>query len=544
MSSLPLVLAQTYPVLELLTALSADMFLFLTSHRQLFSSSVISPCRREMPGLAQNAAAMKPILIIAGGGPSGRAIARRCIARWKPTVVDMDETHLGYLSEEGIEKVAGDCTSTLVLKKTPIAQARAVVAATGSDEVNYEFCRLAREIYKVKNIVALVHHVEEADQFREADFIPVSRPSSVAAIVESQLDSGRRTTTDIGLGIGEIMEVTVQSHSPVIGKTLAILRPKSWLLAAIYRDGELVVPHGTTEILENDRCLLTGDPAVLPDIAEYFQRGSSEFPLQFGTRYAVLESGDTSVVEEGKYLLENTNATGLRLFVRHGKGATSLGVATSDGSYDIGTYTLGPEWPDNIDEVGDKLDIAAHIVGHRPLSWTQKFGLSRRPLYQILERSSEPILISRGTQPYKRILLAVSPGLGSIRAAELAVDVARKLEATVTIVVACPAELVAGGAFRAEAEEALDRATGIASLYGLAVETEILEGNEVNQICAKAADYDLLLVGHRRHRKFTFLKPDVSMLIAARSPVSTMVLPYLPRDLGRAYTRRAKKSQE
>jgi trk/ktr system potassium uptake protein len=484
---------------------------------------------------------MKPVLIIAGGGPSGRAIAERCLTRWRPTLVDLDEAQLDLLDSDEIGKVVGDCTSTLVLKKTSIEEAGAVVAATGSDEVNFEFCRLAREIYKIKEVVALVHLVSEAEKFRKAEFRAITRPSSAAAIVEGQLDSGRRTTTDVGLGIGEIMEVTVQSHSPVIGKTLAILRPKSWLLAAIYRDGELVVPHGNTEIEENDRCLLTGDPAILPDIAEYFQRGSSEFPLQFGTRYAVVDSGNDGVsMEEARYLLENTNATGIRLLV-HSKGSSSLDVATHDEDLDIQTHQLDEKWPENIIEVGDHLDIAAHLIGPKGLNWFQKFGLSRRPVYDTLERTSEPVLITRGTFPYKNILLAVSPGLGSIRVAELAVDVARKLGAKLTIVVACPAEYVSGSSFREEAKEALERATGIASLYGLATETEILEGNEVNQICQRAQEFDLLITGHRRQRKFTFLKPDVSRLLASRATVSTLVLPYQPRDLGRAYTRRGKK---
>lgn len=553
--------AQTDPVIERFATLSAYMFLLLTGTGHNWSllhiwNQNLSPIRGALHvsivpvgakgnGLWEmNALAMKPILIIAGGGPSGRAIANRCTARWRPTIVDVESANLELITDQDITTLQGDCTSTLVLKKTNIDQAGAVVAATGSDEVNFEFCRLAREIYKVKTIVALVHHVEEADHFKEADFVPISRPSSVAAIVEAQLDTGRRTTTDIGLGIGEIMEVTVQSHSPVIGKTLAILRPKSWLLAAIYRDGNLVVPHGTTEIQENDRCLLTGDPAVLPDIAEYFQRGSSEFPLQFGTRYAVLDAGDQKVVDEGKYLLHNTNATGLRLLVHPSKQKTSLDVATTDGSQDIATYELDENWPHNVLEVGDKLDIAANLVAAKELNWRQKFGLSRKPLYQIIERTSEPILIARGSHPYKKILLAVCPGLGSIRVAELAVDVARKLDAKLTVVVACPAEFVAGTAYRNEAEEAIERATGIASLYGLATDTEILEGNPVNQVCLRAEDFDLLLIGHRRQRKFTFLKPDISQLIASRSPISTMVLPYLPADLGGAYSRRAKKKDE
>jgi Trk K+ transport system NAD-binding subunit/nucleotide-binding universal stress UspA family protein len=491
-----------------------------------------------------NARCMKPVLIIAGGGPSGRAIAKRCLTRWRPTLVDVEEAQLDLLESEDIEKVVGDCTSTLVLKKTPIEQAGAVVAATGSDEVNFEFCRLARERYKIKNIIALVHMVAEAEKFREADFFAITRPSSAAAIVESQLDTGRRTTIDVGLGIGEIMEVTVQSHSPVIGKTLAMLRPKSWLLAAIYRDGKLVVPHGNTEVEENDRCLLTGDPAILPGIAEYFQRGSSEFPLQFGTRYGVVDLGDSAVsMKEAKYLLKETSATGIRLLVQPKVSATTLDVATHDEDLDIQTHKLNEHWPENIVEIGDEYDIAVHLISPKGLSWFQKRGLNRKPIYHTLEKTSEPVMVARGTQPYKNILLAVSPGLGSIRVAELAVDVARKFQAKLTVVVACPAAYVAGSAFRKEAEEAVERATGIASLYGLATETEILEGNPVLQICQRAKDFDLLIAGHRRERKFTLLRPDVSHLLAARSPISTMVLPYVPEDLGRAYTRRAKKKE-
>ena len=485
--------------------------------------------------------AVKPILIIAGGGPSGIAIAKRCSSRWCPTLVDVDESALKMVDSEEIYTVVGDCTSTLVLKKTDIEQAGAVVAATGSDEVNFEFCRLAKDIYQVKTIVALVHRIREAERFKDADFVPITRPSSAAAIVEAQLDTGRKISMDVGLGIGEIMEVTVQSNSPVIGKSLAILRPKSWLLAAIYREGALVVPHGTTEILENDRCLLTGDPEVLPDIAEYFQRGSSEFPLQFGTRYGVLDGGSKEVVDEAKYLMENTNANGLRLLVKKEDAKESLAVATSDGSQDISSFTLDHEWPSNVQEVGDKLDLAAHILAPRKMSFRQKYGLTRNPVYYILERTSEPVLIARGTHPYKRLLLATAPGPGSVRVAELAVDVARKLDASLTIVAVCPADLVAGEGFREKAKEAVERAVGIASLYGLATETEMLEGNEVTQICQRAEEFDLLLIGHRRERKFNFLKPDVSVLLASRAPVSTMILPYLPRDLGKAYQRRSQK---
>lgn len=477
---------------------------------------------------------MKPILLIAGCGPTGRHIAQRCLTRWSPTVIDNRQDNLDLLSADGVTKLKGDCTSTLVLKKSPVDQAGAVVAVTGDDEVNFEFCRLSRELYAVRDCIAVVHDKEAAEKFEAAGFKAVRRPMAVAAIVESQLDKGRRTATDIGLGIGEIMEVTVQANSPVIGKTLRQLRPQAWLLAAIYRDGKLVVPHGTTEILENDKCLLTGDPMVLPDITEYFQRGSSEFPLQFGTRYGIVDSTEGTVMEEANYLLENTNASGLRLLSRGGKSG-SLSLPSTDGSKDISTYELDDHWPENLTEVGDALDLACHILSPSEPNWLQKYGLQKVGLESILERTSEPVLLSRGTHPYKKVLLAVSPAAASLRAAELAVDVARKFEASLTVAAACPADMVAGEAYKHEIEEAMQRARSLASLYGLKVETETLDGNPVRQVCQRAEDFNLLIVAHRRERKFSLLKSDVSKLIAVRAPCSVMVLPYLSDDLGRRH---------
>lgn len=481
---------------------------------------------------------MKPILLIAGCGPSGRALANRCLPRWSPTVIDNNQKNLDALGNDEIETILGDCTSTLVLKKSPLSRAGAAVATTGDDEVNFEFCRLARELYSVRECIAVVHDQEAAEKFKEAGFKALSRPAAVGAIVESQLDSGRRTATGIGLGIGEIMEVTVQANSPVIGKTLRQLRPQAWLLAAIYRDGELVVPHGTTEILENDKCLLTGDPLVLPDICEYFQRGSSEFPLQFGTRYGIVDSGDQKALDEAKYLLENTNASGLRILTPPRK-SSSLSIPSTDGSVDISTYALDAGWPNNLTEVGDTLDLACLVVSPEKVGWLQKYGLKSCPLDSILEQTSEPVLMARETTPYKKILLAVSPAVASMRAAELAVDVARKFEASLTVVAACPAEMVSGESFREEADEAMQRARGLASLYGLDVETELLEGNPVRQICLRSEDFDLLIVAHRRERKFSLLKSDVSKLIAIRASCSTMVLPYRNDDLGRSHTESA-----
>lgn len=474
---------------------------------------------------------MKPRLVIAGAGPTGRALARRTLAQWRPLVIDIRPEALERLVEvEGIETICGDATSTLVLKKADLEDVFSAVAATGSDEVNREFCRLLREMFGIRNFVALVHDPEVAEEFKEEGVTTVSRPISVASIIESHLDSGRRTTADVGLGIGEIYEVTVQSHSPVIGKTLRILRPQSWILGAIYREGELVVPHGNTQIEANDKCLLIGDPEVLPGIADYFQRGSSEFPLQFGTRYCLVDQPELPNLEECRWLVENTEAKGIGV-LHNGQGIPQEVKEAFPEGTEMSWRNLTEDWPANLMERGDQLDCAMMIVSSNSVDWRDRMGFGNKALVNLLDQTPEPVLISRGSHPYKRILLAVSPSPGSRRADELAVDVARKFEAELTAVGVLNTDFVVGPEYKAELEAALEAARSVAHLYSIKIDTQLVEGNPVHQILDMCKDYDLLIVAHRRQRRFSMTQVDVSRHLVLRAPCSVMALPFMKDDL-------------
>ncbi|MEW6283531.1 MAG: TrkA family potassium uptake protein, partial [Candidatus Eremiobacterota bacterium] len=208
----------------------------------------------------------KPLLLIAGVGSTGRLLIERLLPRWSVCAIDRDPGALervGALTHEPtFSTVCGDATSTLVLRQAGLERAYAVLAVTGDDEVNLEVCRLA-EGAGVRRRLALANDVGRVEEFERAGHTAVSRPLSLAGALQSRLEEGKRTTADVGTGRGEIYEVTVLPHSPVIGKTLSELRPQSWLVGAIYRKETLVVPHGSTQIQEGDRVLLVGDPAIV-----------------------------------------------------------------------------------------------------------------------------------------------------------------------------------------------------------------------------------------------------------------------------------------
>lgn len=457
----------------------------------------------------------------------------RLSTNWKPILIEKDADVIACAQlPDDIETVVGDATSTLVLRRAGFEDIQCAVATTSDDEVNLEFCRLMKDMFQVRQLVALVQEETSLEQFRALEITTISRLDSLASVVDGTLDSGRRTTSDIGLGIGEICEVTVQSHSPVIGRTLSNLRPQSWILGAIYRDGKLVVPHGKTEIRAGDKCLLIGDPAILEGISDYFQRGSSEFPLQFGSRLCLLEqpAGRFPDLKECDWILSHTEAQGLGVFC-HGMGLPPFIQEFFQDRVDLVSSELTAQWPSNLLEQTDSLDCGVVLLAAPQVTWKDKVGLGNQDLFAALDRSSEPFLISRGSYPYKKILLAVSPSPGSLRAGELAVDVARKFEAELTVMGVLPPDFVVGTEYEERMQRALEATRSRANLYSRRVEVKVIRGNPVHQVLRNSEDFDLLIVAHRRGRRFSLIQQDVSRHLVARTSCSVLVLPFSKDDL-------------
>lgn len=423
--------------------------------------------------------ASKPRVIIAGAGQSGRALSARLQALWEVVVVDLEGDKESMLP--GVAFVAGDATSSLVLRQAGMEGAEAAIALTGRDEVNLEFCRLARQIYQVPQVLSMARQSDQVKAFEELGVLTMSRPDSVASTLQSRLERGKRTTSDVGLGQGEILEVTVLPNSPVIGRSMIDLSPQAWLVAAIYRKGTLVVPHGQTCVEEGDRVLLVGDPAILHSIADFFRAGESEFPLQFGNKIVIAHP---QVEAEAQYLADNTKA---------------LGTTTSYA--DAGCVTLLPP----------------------PKHWWDNLGLSGSAFLAQVESPKVPVLLARGTFPYQSIVVAVSLGRGG--EVELAIDVARMLGlAKITAVVVLPPTLVSGADRLQGLEHALERAVLLGKAYRMEVVPVTLHGNPVHQVIAFSRGFDLLVMGHRPGRGVKLTRPDVSRLLLLKSHISTLVL--------------------
>ena len=106
---------------------------------------------------------------------------------------------------------------------------------------------------------------------------------------------------NVGLGEGEIMEVSVPFGSSFVYKHLGVIQQKEWKIAAIYRNRKLLLPTRRRMIQPNDILLLVGQPHVLKTVYRVIKRELGQFPEPFGTSLYLL----IDMTKNDRYTIEH-----------------------------------------------------------------------------------------------------------------------------------------------------------------------------------------------------------------------------------------------
>lgn len=454
-------------------------------------------------------------VVVVGAGALGRRVATRLGEGWKVTFVDVDPPR-EVLSLPAVALIRGDGTSRLVLEQAGAEQADALLAVTADDRVNLETARLARETFGLRRVLVAVRDPAYADAVEALGAEPIDVHAMTIGTILGRLEPTIRPAVSIGLGQGEIVEVTVLGTSAVIGRPLRYLGAKDWLVAAVYRQERLIVPHGDTVLESGDRVVLVGAPSALPAIAEFFRAGASAFPLPYGRRIGVVAPA-TRPGEfwlEVEHLIERCSASGLDVF----------GSGTDDSRSAHLWHDVPPERA--VDEAFAFPGVGCVVLAPEEQSRRQRLGLSPSDLRSALRQLRVPLLVARGTFPYRRVTLASLDYAATRAAAEVAVGLAALWNADLSGITACPPAFVAGPRAVAEQLDALAETDQIARVHGVRFAEHHLSGNPIRQIVERAnADADLLILGCRTVRRTLPLITDVVYEIAARTRCSVLVIP-------------------
>lgn len=452
------------------------------------------------------------------------------------TIIDVqvdekrEEKIIGLADDRTVKFVIGDASSALILEKAGIQSADWLISLIRDDAANQEICEIAKERYKKKDIVVLVQSDTIRKQLQDNGIHSVFENRSIALSVKSIIFPGKQIAQGIGLDAGELMEVLVLPSSPIIGIPLQVLKPKNWLIAALYRYGELLIPHGDTTIQAGDKILIVGAPDVLPLIADFVHRGQPGFPLSFGSEVLIIDTteGDNTIIREGCSLLNLTRSVGGLVLTENVSGEMCSSEIPDGCCKKLDFREFSGPVNRELSKKEYKGRFGLVVVTPRTKLNFFKHYLMSVPLWEedILRLFGSPLLIARNSEPYRRILVCLSPTVDPLMLSTSAVELSVLLNAELTAITVTPPDLVIGKGEHLNQTEVLRHFKMIAGAYGLVPASQPVIGNPVREIQKVAAEFDLVLISHDVTKKVRVLKPDVSRLLMLTIPTTTLVIPH------------------
>ena len=476
--------------------------------------------------------------IVVGAGGTTRELLRRLGELWDVVVVEADEARLSLA--EGIrafEPVIGDGSSALVLRRAGLDDADAVVAGTHDDDANLEVLRIAQDA-GVLRVVGIAADPERLPDYRALG-VPVFAPDSITARnVEVLLEPRRVASTTFAQGKAEAIEFYISPDAPVAGKRLLDLHAETWVIAAVLRDGSLIVPHGSTRLQPGDSVTVVGAASDFAAIVRTFTAGESRFPLSFGRKVAVGLGGASDLdesISEAMSFVRNTQAEQLIVVYpdpdsqRDGAKAEELAPLLEK----LEVRTDGLEIELRPTKTGIKetlLDLAAEesigaLVIPAPAG-SELFGRFRTAkVINDYGVAGVPLLLARSRHPYSSILVPARRTTAGELAGRAGIDMAHTSGASLTGVAVVPPSFVSGSA------EALDDARFSAAwlreeaaVQGVQVRRRLGRGNPV-RVLEEMAGTASLVVLSLPSLPVSPWRPGIVGHVVRRVPASVLLVP-------------------
>ena len=437
-------------------------------------------------------------------------------------VIDTDAALIDSFHEEApdIEVIEGEASSIVVWKKINTSDISHIVSSVQDYDVVLEICRITREVYKLDIPLIILWHGQAHDitDFEKYGAKVINPMAMGVGAVESLIDKNYSKPANIGLGQGEIVEVSILRSSHIVDRKMRYLQPSRWRVAAAYREGKFIIPDGDFKLQIGDRAVLIGDPKVIENIVNILMKGTPEFPLQYGQIFAVLADNiNKQDILELQSFKTKTRARKFKYYevenVKH-PPQEEIKALENCGAKKGGELK-------NFRGISYIKD-----VGVAAISGMGRFSIFNLKMRYCFKRLHSPFLICRGVYPYSEVLISFN-GHIPYRLLELGAEIASLFDIPFKVVFVAPP-----GALKTKSDEAQIKArqniiTDFENLTRSKVSYFQLEGNPVKETLnlINGKRDMLLLVSSDSHEAIGVLSPHVPYLLAARSGVSVLVLP-------------------
>ncbi len=465
----------------------------------------------------------KKTILLIGLGFYGVRLLDHIKDKWNVIAIEVDTQKIEDLKEKypEITFIEGDASSILTWKKFPPENVDYIISTVKQADVSLEICRIAREVFKLSSqIIILLYETEKSDEFQKYNVKLVKPVDIITNIILNTIEKNYSKAINIGLGKGEIIEVQILAKSHLVDRLLKYIRPTNWRIAAIYRDGQLIIPSGNERIKVGDTVVLIGEPKVLENLVNILLKGVPQFPMQYGSS-AILPMNK-------KFLSQLSEAS---FFLSKIKIKETIIVPFSH-SIDESLRKEITKEIQNANIIDKKIysisslmkfddNVGIYVIPYTELSFFQKLKVKR-----FFKESIKPFLLMKKSSPYKQIVVSlntIEPAL----ALEIGIELSRMLDIPFKTIYGTLPKEIRNEEDERKINERKNIISDFESIYKKKISFSLLEGNPVKESIKflKKEKNSLLILAHCRKEEISFLSPNVTYLLAKKSPVSTLVVP-------------------
>ena len=464
-------------------------------------------------------------VIIVGAHGEAKELINRVSSGWSISVIDLDQEKLrNFTTNRQIDKIQGDATSSLVLKKAGLDEATAIITLTLSDEVNLEILKIAKQ-NDILRLSSIINDSSNVDKFKELDVELVEPDILLARRFEHILEPRRVVSQAFAGGRAEALEIEISSDSPVRGKKLREIGSDYYIVGALLRKGKVIIPHGDTEIETGDLVTIVLQSGAFSSVINLFSGSESRFPLEFGKDIVVVLDDEKNLknLSESEFFIRNTKATSLKLITKEDlfennleSTEETLKAVLKDQEFDI-TYK------NKISNKDLENFVNENSIGTIFYPVEDSISKSKiKSLISVANKSKVPILFSRSTYPYKTIGLLINDNFNESSSNSIAFDLSSTMSAKLAgVIINQPKFLQSEG--EQKVSNTIQKLQDLALSHEVQLDFENFEGNEAKIFTDQTSGYDLSIIGSNSSQSWQDRK--VIEFVSTNSNSSVLYIP-------------------
>lgn len=213
-------------------------------------------------------------VVIGGGGRTGAQLAQFLLSQaHEVKLVENRRDVLVHIHRELPTEIVveGNPTEPQVMELVELGRADVLAACMQGDAENLALCFLARERFQVRRTIACINNPRNAWLFSQTFHVDVALNQSeiLAKLIEQEMSLGdMMVLMKLRRGRFSFVSERIVAGSPAIGvaiKDLAL--PQQVVIAAILRQGEIVIPRGPLALAVDDEVLAIVEADKADDLA-------------------------------------------------------------------------------------------------------------------------------------------------------------------------------------------------------------------------------------------------------------------------------------